>query len=179
MDLFALNPTLKNYLLTETTIPAELVIRPVQADDVDLILEMHQRLSDETLYKRYHSPRVPTRRDIEQICMLPRENGRVLVTAVAGKNPKIVGMAYYVKTNHNTAETAFLVEDTYQGLGIGRRLLQQLTWLAIRQGVHFFDARVLPSNQTMLHLLHQTGQMVSNKLDYGAREIRVRLDTIS
>ena len=179
MDLFALNTTLTSYLLMNTAVPAEFVIRPVQADDVDLMLEMHQRLSTETLYKRYHTPRMPSCEDIEQICLLSKKNGRVLVTAVVGKNPKIVAVAYYIKTDADIAETAFLVEDSYQGLGLGRRLMQQLTHAALRQGIHFFDALILPSNQTMLHLLHQTGEMVYNKIDIGARDIRIQLHTVS
>lgn len=189
MDWFAINPKLMRYL-TEIKAwdgsgqaphgtLAALIFRPVQADDVEFILEMHQRLSEETIYSRYHSPRVPTRQEIIQICQLAGVNGRAIVAAIAGKKPAIVGMAYYIASGPDTAETALLVEDRYQGQGIGKRLLCQLTCLAMAQGICFFDAYVLPANKPMLHLLHSTGLVVHNWLGYGAREMRVQLTAVS
>ncbi|MBK8903450.1 MAG: GNAT family N-acetyltransferase [Anaerolineaceae bacterium] len=187
MDWFAMDPLLMRYL--GQTAPwanfdqaaasrTALIFRPVQAEDADLIVAMHQRLSEETVFRRYHSPRVPTRREIDQICQLSGENGRTLAATVSGKNTAVVGLAYYVVSAANTAEMALLVEDRYQGQGIGKRLLQQLVALAVAQGICYFDAFVLPTNKAMLHLLEQTGPMVYNRLGYGARELRIQLTAV-
>lgn len=179
MDLFRVSSTLMKGLFPDAITPASVVIRPVQTDDVDLILDMHNRLSTNSLYMRYHSPRMPTREEIERMCRLDGTNGRVVVAAIPGSKPRIVGMAYYVVTDQDTAETALLVEDLYQGQGIGRRLMQRLTQLAVDQGICFFDALTLSSNDRMIRLLHQTGHLVRNRLDHGTREMRVELCPIS
>lgn len=186
MDWSAIHPRFMRYLTNRIATPGEaqadslasLIFRPVQANDVDLILEMHQRLSDDTLFNRYFSPRVPTKQEITQICQLTGENGRAIVAVVTGKTSAIVGMAYFIVSGKDTAEPALLVEDRYQAQGIGKQLFQELTSLAIVQGICFFDALVLPGNQTMIHLLHNAGLVIQNRLGYGTREMQIQLTAV-
>ena len=178
MNIFSLDSTVMNSLLPNTTVSrnaSAISIRPVQQDDIDLIVEMHQRLSQESIYKRYHSPRIPTRQEIAQMYALDGKNGHVLVATIPGRQSQIVGMAYYVISEQKTAEAAFLVEDNYQGQGIGKRLVKELRREAIRQGICFFDAYVLPSNNAMIHLLNSIGHLIASRLDYGTREMRVQI----
>ncbi len=188
MNWFTISPKLTRYL---TDIAAwsdtgqavsprleTLIFRPVEPEDVDLIWKMHQRSSEKTIYSRYHSPRVPTRQEIAQICQLDRENGRAVVAAIGGKKPAVVGLAYYIASAPNAAEPALMVEDRYQGQGVGKQLMHCLTELAVAQGIYFFEAFVLPTNKPMLHLLQQTGQVEQNKLVYGAREMRIQLTAV-
>ena len=189
MDWFAINSKLMRFLTditagpnTATAVshaPASLIYRPAQAEDVDLIIAMHQRSSERSIYSRYHSPRVPTRQEIAQICQLNGENGRAFVAAIGGKTPAVVGLAYYIVSDSETAEPALMVEDRYQGQGVGKHLLQQLTETAVAQGICFFEAFVLPTNKPMLHLLQQIGLVVQNKLTFGAREMRIQLTAVS
>lgn len=178
MDFFTMNPAVMNSFFGESDtaqVLANIVIRPGRPEDVDLIIDMHQRLSEESIYRRYHAPRLPTRKEIDQMCQLNGQNGRLLVAVLPGRKPTIVGMAYYIWSEKSVAETAFLVEDRFQGQGIGKRLIRALARQAVAQNIQFFDAQVLPTNRPMIHLLHQTGQLVFNKLGYGTREMRVRL----
>lgn len=186
MDWIGKNQIFINYMLPDVApsmasgsgsarLLASIVIRPVQPNDVELIMEMHQRLSSDSLYRRYHGPRIPPRPEIEQICRLDGENGRAVVAATYDQKPAVVGIAYYVVSGQGVADTAFLVEDGYQGLGIGKRLMQQLSNLAQAQGICFFDAHVLPSNRPMIRLLRHSGQLVQNVSSYGARDMRVQL----
>ena len=188
MNWYFIHPALMRYLTDSEawTQPEQaathdlssLIFRPVQANDVDLILEMHQRLSAETIYNRYLSPRLPTRQEIVRLCELGEANGRVLVAVAAGKRTAVVGLAYYIVSEAHVAETALLVEDRYQGQGLGKQLLHQLACLALVQGIYYFDALVLPSNKPMLHLLHHVGLVIQNRLDYGTREMRVQLTAV-
>ncbi len=154
--------------------PTDIVIRPGRPDDVALILEMHQRLSEESLYKRYHTPRLPSEAEVVKMCELEGGNGRLLVAVIPGRRPQIVGMAYYILSGE-AADTAFLVEDLFQGQGIGKQLVQALAQQAATEGIHYFDAHILPSNRSMIHLLLQAGQLVYSKLDCGSRQVRVQL----
>ncbi|MCC6602282.1 MAG: GNAT family N-acetyltransferase [Anaerolineae bacterium] len=178
MDFFNMDSAVMRSFVPEITrpyAPSDIVIRPGEPGDVDLILAMHGRLSDESLYKRYHAPRRPTQAEVARMCTLNGENGRLLVAVIPGRRPQIVGMAYYILTG-DSADTAFLVEDSFQGMGIGKQLVRALVHQAIAQGVHYFDAHVLPSNRSMIHLLLQAGQLVYNKLDFGARDLRVEIE---
>lgn len=178
MDLFTMNSAVMKSFQLESGIAqtlADIVIRPGRPEDVDLIIDMHHRLSEESVYKRYHAPRIPSPAEIAKMCQLNGQNGRLLVAVLPGRRSTIVGMAYYIWSEEAVAETAFLVEDRFQGQGIGKRLIQALAQQAVAQDIQFFDAQVLPINRPMIHLLHQTGQMVFNKLSYGTREMRVRL----
>jgi GNAT superfamily N-acetyltransferase len=162
-------------LFSENTTFIKTTIRPAATEDIDLILDMHHRLSNDSLYKRYHFTRIPSRQEIERIVELNGKNGSVFVAVMPVPKPKIIGIAFYVLTGKNTAETAFLVEDHYQGQGIGRRLLSCLTQTAITKDICFFDARVLPTNTPMIHLLRKSGRLVHNILDYGAYEMRMNI----
>jgi len=154
----------------------DIEIRPATAVDVDLVWQLHQHLSSDSIYKRYHSPRVPSRAEMAQMCGLHGENGRSFIAIAPGK-AKIVGMAYYItqSANPETAEVALLVADAFQGQGIGKRLMKHLVEQAIKQGIRFFDAYVLSSNGSMIHLLNSSGRLIENHLSYGAREMRVQL----
>jgi RimJ/RimL family protein N-acetyltransferase len=175
MELFPMNATLTHNLLADPAADralAAITIRPARPDDVDAILEMHERLSANSIYNRYHSPRLPSRREIEQICSLAGNDGHALVATTGGK---IIGMAYYVASTADTAETAFLVEDRFQGQGLGKRLMRALARRALAQGIRFLDAYVLPTNRPMIRLFQRAGKLVHDRRSHRERELRVQL----
>ena len=179
MCFFSMNPAVARSLLSENSLTyglRDIVIRPGTVADVDQIMAMHDRLSDASLEKRYHRPWRPSREHMVSVCRLCGENGRLLVAELPGKQPKIIGMAYYVAEDAKTAEAAFLIEDRFQGQGIGKRLVHTLARQAFARGIRFFDAHVLISNHAMIHLLARTGQLVHKKPDMGAYEMRVALE---
>jgi len=55
------------------------------------------------------------------------------------------------------AELTLLVEDAYQGHGLGRRLLMELIAAASGHGFLTLLAEVLPDNERMLRLLESAG----------------------
>ncbi len=186
MNLFGQNSFLmnKHLSITDFSMTRDIEIRPTTAVDVDLVWQLHQHLSSDSIYKRYHSPRVPSRAEMAEMCGLNEENacteqsrsGRSFIAIAPGKT-QIAGMAYYItqSANPQTAEPALLVADAFQGQGIGRRLMKYLVEQAVTQGIRYFDALVLPSNGSMIHLLNNSGRLIENRLLYGAREMRVQL----
>ena len=180
MNFFRQNSSLMNRILSLEgfAMYRGIAIREATAVDVDLVWQLHQHLSSDSIYKRYHSPRVPTRTEMIQMCELCGENGRSFIATIPGK-AEIVGMAYYIvqRANPETAEPALLVADAFQGQGIGRRLMNHLVEQAVAQGIRFFDAHVLPSNGSMVHLFNSSGRLLENHLSYGAREMRLQLGT--
>jgi RimJ/RimL family protein N-acetyltransferase len=152
-------------------------LRPIQPDDVRLLWEMHQRLSNDTLFFRYLRVYNPTLADLTQICNLNDERGGALVATTGRLFKQIVAVAYYIKAKpaSNTAEAAFLVEDHFQGRGLGQLLWQQLVRHGRERGITTFEAYVHPDNAAMLHLIRKSGLPVSEEVAYDLREIQVQL----
>ena len=71
------------------------------------------------------------------------------------------------------AEVAFAVRDDYQMKGIGRELLQYLTYLAKKQGLLGFTADVLAENRGMLHLFENMGFDMEKRREYGVNELKM------
>ena len=129
--------------------------RPVRPDDQLLFYRLWPRLSPETVYRRFHAP----------VHGLPAATVRYLVTVdhdlreavVAVVGGEVVGVARYDRPveDPSTAEVAVLVEDAWQGVGLGRQLLAELTSLAARRGVRTVTGTVQPGNRPVLDLVRR------------------------
>jgi RimJ/RimL family protein N-acetyltransferase len=153
------------------------LVRKALPGDFSLIQEMHRRLSPASLYFRYLRSYTPTPADIQRICHLG-EAGRTLVALLEMQQPSVIGMAYYVvedSRSGRTAEAAILVEDRYQGQGVGRFLFQRLVEQAQEQGVDEFHLYVHPANQPMLQLIQNSGHPYREFTAYGTCEVRMLL----
>jgi GNAT superfamily N-acetyltransferase len=74
---------------------------------------------------------------------------------------RIVAHATYCTAAEGTAEVAFAVADELQGLGIATMLLARLAAAADEQGIHWFEAEVLPENHRMLDVFRDSGFTMS------------------
>ena len=54
-------------------------------------------------------------------------------------------------------EVAFLVDDAFQGKGLGTLLLERLALIAAKRGVRRFQAFVLAENKQMLSVFMESG----------------------
>ena len=112
-------------------------------------------LSEQSRYLRFHTPmpRLPgsMRRSLLDV---DGHDRAALVAEVPGpRGTSPVGMARLDRTGPCQAELAIAVVDAWQGLGIGRRLMTELSELADRQGYSLLQAYVLRENQRALRLL--------------------------
>jgi GNAT superfamily N-acetyltransferase len=129
--------------------------RPVRPEDRPLFCRLWERLSPETVYRRFHAP----------VRALPEESVRRLVTVdhdlreavVAVVGGEVVGVARYDRPldDPSTAEVAVVVEDAWQGVGLGRQLITEVTDLAARRGVRRLTATVQPDNAPVLGLVRR------------------------
>lgn len=141
-------------------------IRLARPEDVPSVLAMHQRLSSNSLYLRYLVPYLPdyVPAHLRDICRLSPQQGAALVAVY---ETQVIGFGYYVikPEQPDTAEPALLIEDKFQGRGIGGWLLNRLIATARAQGVYYFDALAHSGNRPMLHLLRRSGQPVHSRRD--------------
>ena len=72
------------------------------------------------------------------------------VSLVAEVRGEVVGVATYERGDEpGEAEVAFIVDDEFQGRGVGMLLLEHLAVVASRHGVVRFVADTLPANVTV------------------------------
>jgi GNAT superfamily N-acetyltransferase len=154
------------------------IVRPAQPTDTALLEEMHERLSPDTIYYRYLSPRKPTPEELQQEIQLATERGATLVATTQTPAEAIVGLAFYVidQDAPEKAEAAFLIEDDFQGCGLGRCLFQQLRQQAQMQGIRTWHMSMAADNERMIQLIRRSGLPYTAEYAAGARTVEVALN---
>ena len=128
--------------------------RPVRPDDAPLFCRLWDRLSPETVYRRFHAPLRSPPAEAHRLVEVDHDLREALVAVVGGE---VVGVARYDRSpaDPGTADVAVVVEDAWQGVGVGRQLLGELTQLAARRGVRSLTADVQADNDRMVGLVRR------------------------
>ncbi|MBU0472832.1 MAG: GNAT family N-acetyltransferase [Bacteroidetes bacterium] len=137
-----------------------LFLKPATIADKANITSFMSRISREALRMRFMASISQVSDEIiNNLCNGDfTDTGCLLATEGENEDSKVVGLANYISMNNNrTAEVAFLVEDSYQGLGISTLLLERLAGLASANGIIEFEAEVLPDNQQMINVFKSSG----------------------
>jgi GNAT superfamily N-acetyltransferase len=153
-------------------------MRPIKPQDVYALLEMHGRLSADTIYSRYLRMYTPSYEELLELCQLPANKGAAFVVISDYPWENIIGMAYYLRYEGHSptaAEPAVLIEDRFQGRGLGKVLMNELAQHARQNGVQVFDVIVHQANKPMLHLLRGVGPELKRSASYGAVELSIQL----
>ncbi len=137
-----------------------ILLRMATPGDVPLVEALMQRVSRQSLQMRFMGgvAQVP-RSFIESLCdVLPRERACLLAIVGEGEAQTVVGVGNYVALGvRNTAEVAFLVDDSFQGRGISTLILERLAGIAAGEGFVGFEAEVLFENQAMINVFKDSG----------------------
>ena len=99
-----------------------------------------------------------TDQDLKNFCDVDYENNLALV-AETGTNEsrEIIGVGRYCRlSDPQTAEVAFVVQDSEQRKGVGTQLLKHLALIAYSKGIRFFVAEVLRNNGKMLSVFRKS-----------------------
>jgi GNAT superfamily N-acetyltransferase len=152
-------------------------VRPVRQSDVVLIQAMHLRLSKESVYYRYLAPHAPDLETLQRLCFLDNPSGVAIVATVQELHEKVVAMACYCVDPEDpaAAEPAILVEDSYQGRGLGKRIFLALCQQARQQGLERFECFTHPANHGVLCLVKGCGFRSECSYSQAVREIRIWL----
>jgi GNAT superfamily N-acetyltransferase len=129
--------------------------RPMRADDDVRLARMWPRLSPDTVYRRFHSPlRGLPPATVHHLVTVDHDRREALVAVVGDE---VVGVARYDRSpaDPDSAEFAVVVEDAWQGIGVGRQLLGELATLAGRRGVRRLTATVQMDNDRMVWLIRR------------------------
>jgi RimJ/RimL family protein N-acetyltransferase len=150
--------------------------RPIRADDWHRLQLFHQRLSARTVEFRFHGAKKALSEALSHRFTQLERTGNSAIVATTGTRGRIIGVARYCRLGDSTAEVAFVVEDEFQGHGVGHRLMRRLRDMAVADGITVFVAEVLPGNAPMFRLLKEAGD-TNTRYVGGVREVCVDIQS--
>ncbi|SDE47586.1 Acetyltransferase (GNAT) family protein [Thermus arciformis] len=151
------------------------LLRRASKKDLPLFVEFLRRLSPTSLRLRFFSPISPEKA-AELLLSAKPEEEKVTLVVLLGEPPRIVATGEYVRVKgEDTAEVAFLVDDAFQGKGLGTLLLERLALIAAKRGVRRFQAFVLAENKQMLSVFQESGFRVRAHREGGEVEVEFEI----
>jgi acetyltransferase len=158
-----------------------LVIRPIRPDDAEELKAAFQRLSMESIYLRFLSYKKElTDEEARQLATVDYSS-KMAFLAIRNENGQdmVIGASRYALLypgHPEIAEAAVVVEDKYQGRGIGKLLLWRLVNYARAKNIRFMRGFLQVGNNRMLKLIEHSG--LHNKKRYvdGVWEVTIELE---
>ena len=132
-------------------------LRPLGSDDRDGLAALFARLSPESRYRRFLSPKPKlTPRELVYLTDIDRFHHEA-VAAVDPRDGSIVGVGRYVRDRGrpDVAEVAFEVADELQSIGIGTALATHIVQHAHANGVALLTAATLWDNRPARAILRR------------------------
>jgi RimJ/RimL family protein N-acetyltransferase len=146
-------------------------IRPIRPEDAERLIDFYGRLSQQTAYQRFFTVMQRLPPDWAKI-LASVDYRRRLALVAEQASLDLIGVGRYEPTEReDTAEIAFVVQDDWQGRGLGKILLFDLLAAAQARGLHRFRAWVLADNARTLGLLARHTDIERRKLESGVVEI--------
>ena len=150
--------------------------RAIKPSDEEEMRRLFYRFSDQAVYYRYFSPikTMPHRKMQEYVNVDYRNTMSIVAIVDESGVEKIIGEARYVKTQGEPfADTAFIVDEQYQGMGISTYLFNLLIRAAREEGIAGFKADVLENNRAMLKVYEKALYPVQTVLSGGVYKITI------
>lgn len=127
----------------------EVLIREIRADDGDRLRAAYDRLSPESQYRRFFTPKPHlSTTETRYLVELDGRDHFALVATTASNPEEIIAVARFVRLRDDpeAAEPAIVVGDRFQGEGLASALLRRLADAAQGRGIARFRASVLATN---------------------------------
>jgi len=154
----------------------EVRFRAIKPSDEEGMRRLFYRFSDEAVYYRYFTP-VKTMPHSKMQKYVNVDYSRTLsIVGLVGETGtgRIIAEARFVRDPRRPyADVAFVVDDAYQGLGIGTYLVKMLVRLAGERGLQGFTADVLATNNAMMKVFEKSGLTIKAKLEDGIYSLAI------
>ena len=140
----------------------QVIIRPIRPDDAEDLQSAFQRLSMESIYLRFLSVKKELLDEEARYLASVDYTSRMAFVGICKENDRdiVVGVARYAmleNVHSEIAESAVVVEDEYQGRGLGKQLLRRLVSYARARGIHSLRGNLQIGNDRMLDLVQRSG----------------------
>lgn len=149
-------------------------LRPIRPEDAPRLIEFYDRLSRHTAYQRFFTVMKRLPPDWARLHAAVDYRRRLALVVERGPvdAPELLAVARYEPTDDpETAEVAFVVQDGFQGRGLGVLLLDRLLEAGEARGMRRFRAYVLADNTRMLDLLARFTDIRERRVDGGVADI--------
>ena len=150
----------KDELLWSLNNGHEVLLRPIKPEDEPMWLEMFQSLSDESIRYRFFQMLKDTPHEVRvRYCNIDydREIAIVAETVENGKK-KLLGVGRLsFESDGKNGEISFIVSDSWQGFGLGTKMVDYVLDLAKDKGIESVYAIMLPDNYRALSLTKKMG----------------------
>ena len=153
--------------------------RAIKPSDEEAMRRLFYRFSNQTVYRRFLFPisTMPHNKmqeyvNVDYSCMMS-----VVALVRESDQEKIVAEARYVKDDVSAfGDLAFVVDEQYQGFGIGSYLYKMLIRLAKERGLKGFTAEVLPANQSMMKVFEKGLLPIEARVEHGLSKLKIFFD---
>jgi nucleotide-binding universal stress UspA family protein/L-amino acid N-acyltransferase YncA len=155
---------------------ARVTLRPITPADKPLLAASFERLSEESRYRRFFTSMTKlSAAQLDYLVDVDHHDHEAIV-AVDPDSGEGLAVARYIRSKEDAeaAEVAVTVVDDWQGRGLGRALLDRLTYRARREDVRRFTALVQSDNRASLGLLAGIGD-TTRRYDSGVVELGIEL----
>ncbi|NWG07634.1 MAG: bifunctional acetate--CoA ligase family protein/GNAT family N-acetyltransferase [Chloroflexi bacterium] len=143
---------------------ARVTFRPILPEDEAMMVKFHATLSDRSVYLRYLQPMVLQQRVVHErlshICHCDYDREIALVAEGNDANGERVIMAVSrLSKLHGTddARLSILVNDNYQGMGLGSELIGRMLKIARDERLKGLSAVLTDDNQAMRRIFEKLG----------------------
>ncbi|RJP17427.1 MAG: N-acetyltransferase [Candidatus Abyssobacteria bacterium SURF_5] len=159
----------------------EISLRPIKPTDEDLMIELFNSFSKETIYFRFFSTLKYMPKDqLEKMTHIDYEKQMAIVALVdEDGRERMVAVGRYTleKDNPDEAEFAIVVQDSYQKRGIGTEVLRHLAHVAKLQGVRVIVGYIMNENVRMFGVLRKSGLIMSkHNWDRGVTRVDIPIE---
>ena len=145
----------------------------LEAADAEALLGLFDRLSRESLYRRYFSP-VARREHLRASVARIDHHDREAIAAV--ESGQVVGIAEYARARGSrVADLAIVIADGWQRQGLGTRLVAALAARACEEGIEGFAVDVQGDNFGALRLFKRVAPGVRMTFCAGVGEAVIPL----
>jgi RimJ/RimL family protein N-acetyltransferase len=163
------------------TLPSgvRVVVRPIEPDDKDRLVNGLRQLSLDSIRKRFLAAKPSfSRSELRYLTEVDGVNHIALVAVLQDDPEQLVAVARCVRLpdRPDTAEMAVVVGDPWQGQGLGRELARRLADAALAVGIRRFAATMLGDNEAARRLMHTFARRLeAGRISGGLRDVVVEL----
>ena len=155
---------MRSVTLTDGT---QVTLRRIRPEDEAALTALYERLSPQTAYQRFFTVMRRLPPDWAHILANVDYDRRMAIAAL-GPGGELIGVARYIYDERaQETEIAIVIEDRWQGRGVGTLLLGELVGYAEGRGIRRFRAYVLADNLRMFKLIRRVTTILERKLDSG------------
>ena len=150
--------------------------RAIKPSDEEEMRRLFYRFSDRAVFYRYFTPlKVMPHAKMQEYVNVDYRNCMSIVGLIdeGGVERLVAEGRYVLHKDRPFADTAFVVDEKYQGHGIATFILTMLIECAREHGIKGFTADVLADNKGMIKVYEKSGYPIKAFVEYGVYRLTI------